>query len=82
MEALIQELKNSIEEPNSSLLEEVQHEFSQQIHTPICFHECQELVKPNTKKFDEFRENKKVYDVDLKLFGDCELVVQMYFHQI
>ena len=22
------------------------------------------------------------YDVDLKLFGDCEIVVQMYFHQI
>ena len=48
MEAFIQELKNSIEEPNSSLLEEVRHEFSLRIHTPICFHECQELVKPNT----------------------------------
>lgn len=48
MKALIQELKNSVEVPNSSLLEEIQHEFSQQIHTPICFHECHELVKPNT----------------------------------
>ena len=26
-----------------------------------------DLLKPNTKKFDEFRENQKVYDVDLKL---------------
>lgn len=48
METLIQELKNSIEVPNSSLLEEIKHEFSQQIHTPICFHECHELVKPDT----------------------------------
>ena len=48
MKAFIQELKNSIEVPNSSLLEKVQNEFSQQIHTPICFHECHELVKPDT----------------------------------
>ena len=48
MKALIQELKNSIEEPSSSLLEEIKHDFSQQIHTPICFHECHELVKPDT----------------------------------
>ena len=48
MEAFIQELKNSIEVPATSLLEEVQHEFSLRVHTPICFHECQELVKPDT----------------------------------
>lgn len=48
MEALIQELKNSIEVPATPLLEEIQNEFSLRVHTPICFHECQELVKPNT----------------------------------
>lgn len=48
MEAFLQELQNSIEVPNSSLLEEVQNEFSLRVHTPICFHACQAVVEPDT----------------------------------
>ncbi len=48
MKALIQELKNSIEVPNSSLLEEIQNEFSQRVHTPSCFHGCYAVVESDT----------------------------------
>lgn len=48
MKTLIQELKNSIEEPSSSLLEEIQNEFSQQVHTPSCFHGCYAVVESDT----------------------------------
>ena len=48
MEALIQELKNSIEVPHSSLLEEIQCVFSQRVHIPSCFHGCHAVVDPNS----------------------------------
>lgn len=48
MEALIQELKNSIEVPNSSLLEEIQNEFSLRVHTPSCFHGCYAVVESDS----------------------------------
>lgn len=48
MKTLIQELKNSIEEPNSSLLEEIQYVFSRRVHIPSCFHGCHAIVEPNS----------------------------------
>ena len=48
METLIQELKNSIEVPNSSLLEEIQNEFSLRVHMPSCYHGCYAVVESDT----------------------------------
>lgn len=48
MEALIQQLKNSIEVPPTPLLEEIQQEFSQRVHTPSCFHGCYTVVESGT----------------------------------
>ena len=48
MEALIQELKNSIEVPPTPLLEEIQNEFSLRVHTPSCFHGCYAVVESDS----------------------------------
>ena len=48
MTAIIQELKNSIEEHPTPLLEEIQHEFSLRVHTPCCFHGCYTVVESDS----------------------------------